>query len=139
MCVSIIFLASPLATYAAVTLLTLQCAKRFYETHWIQVFSAHSKMNLTHYAVGYFHYFGSLLVIIAHGPGFTETAIGHKHSITLSLNQLNVLQYFAIAVFLYSLVEQHRCNLTLANLRKNKSGNLNLNPPRPIISREWRH
>lgn len=81
-------------------------------------------MNLTHYAVGYFHYFGALLVIIAHGPGFTKDSIGHKHSITMSLNQLNIIQYLAVGVFLFSLIQQHRCNLTLANLRKNKSGNL---------------
>lgn len=114
--------AAPLPTYLAVTLLTLQCIKRFYETHWVQVFSSHSKMNITHYAVGYFHYFGAFLAIISQGPGFVRQTSTAKVSVVMELNQLSALHYVAIALFMYALYKQHQCNLILANLRKNKSG-----------------
>jgi len=114
--------ASPLATYLAVSLLFLQCIRRFYETHWVQVFSSHSKINISHYAVGYFHYFGAFLVIIAHGPGFVNHGIDLEHSMKISPNQLTAMQCGAVALFLFAWYNQFQSNLILANLRKNKTG-----------------
>ncbi|XP_031635321.1 polyprenol reductase-like isoform X3 [Contarinia nasturtii] len=54
-------------------LLTLQCARRFYETQYIQVFSKQAKINFVHYLVGYLHYFGAFLAIISQAPGFVRS------------------------------------------------------------------
>lgn len=111
--------ASPMAVYVAVVLLTLQCGKRFYETHYVQVFSKQSKMNLAHYIVGYLHYFGAFLAIIGHAPGFVRD----RHvSQRLALDQLHAVHWTAIGLFVYALIQQHRSNLILANLRKNPAG-----------------
>lgn len=119
---SVLLPASSLATYLAVSLLFVQCIRRFYETHWVQVFSGQSKMNLSHYAVGFFHYFGAFLVIIAHGPGFVNQHIDLEYSIKVSPNQLTPIQCAATALFLFAWYNQFQLNMILANLRKNKSG-----------------
>lgn len=102
-----------------VTLLALQCARRFYETQYVQIFSSKAKINITHYIVGYFHYFGAFLAIISRAPGFVrdtddltqiefETILPRNLSMTL--------------VFLGAFYQQCRSNFILVNLRKNKKG-----------------
>lgn len=56
----------------ATVLMTLQCARRFYETNFVQIFSKKSKINLSHYMVGYLHYFGAILALVANTEGFVR-------------------------------------------------------------------
>ncbi|XP_037032314.1 polyprenol reductase [Bradysia coprophila] len=106
------------STFIAIVLLMLQCVRRFYETHFVQVFSSTSKINLSHYIVGYFHYFGALLAIISQAQGFvrgSQAELIRWDDITLRHN-------IAIGVFLYAWYNQFISNLILASLRKNNAG-----------------
>ncbi|CAD7082377.1 unnamed protein product [Hermetia illucens] len=102
----------------AVVLIFLQCARRWYETHFIQIFSSKSKINLSHYLVGYFHYFASITGIIANAEGFVRGSNARPVKIT----DLNILGIVAVMLFLYSWLQQYLSNLTLVNLRKSKDG-----------------
>lgn len=98
----------------------LQCIRRFYETHFVQVFSSTSKMNLSHYIVGYFHYFGALLAIISQAQGFVRGSLTE----TIKSDDITLWHYTAIALFLYAWYNQFISNLILASLRKNTSGKI---------------
>lgn len=112
------FPANAASTFIAVFLLMLQCIRRFYETHFVQVFSSTSKINLSHYIVGYFHYFGALLAIISQAQGFVRGSTTEL----LRMDDITFRHYLAIGVFLYAWYNQFMSNLILASLRKNKSG-----------------
>lgn len=56
----------------ATVLMTLQCARRFYETNFVQIFSKKSKINISHYIVGYLHYFGAILALLLNTEGFVR-------------------------------------------------------------------
>jgi 3-oxo-5-alpha-steroid 4-dehydrogenase 3 / polyprenol reductase len=77
--------ASPTTTFIAMSLLTLQCVRRFYETHFVQVFSSSSKMNFSQYLVGYIHYFGALTVVVSKAENFTASGIYFSTWITEDL------------------------------------------------------
>lgn len=98
----------------------LQCVRRFYETHFVQVFSSTSKMNLSHYIVGYFHYFGALLAIISQAQGFVRGSLPES----IKSDDITLWHYTAIALFLYAWYNQFISNLILASLRKNISGKM---------------
>jgi len=106
------------STFIAVLLIMLQCIRRFYETHFVQVFSSTSKMNLSHYLVGYFHYFGALLAIISQAQGFVRGSLPQS----INLDDITLRHYVAISLFLYAWYNQFMSNLILASLRKNHSG-----------------
>lgn len=59
-------------TLIVITLLTLQCVRRFYETNFVQIFSSKSKINISHYLVGYLHYFGAVVAILLNAEGFVR-------------------------------------------------------------------
>lgn len=103
----------------SVALLTLQCARRFYETQYIQIFSSRAKINITHYIVGYFHYFGAFLVIISQAPGFVRNTddLAYIEVDTIFPRNLTALLMFVTAWY-----QQCRANVMLANLRKNRTG-----------------
>lgn len=102
-------------------LLTLQCVRRFYETNFVQIFSKRSKMNLSHYVVGYVHYFGAVISLLANTPGFVRDS---KPS-PLSLANVTVLQVTYVLIFLFSWLQQYWSNMRLVNLRKNaKTGDI---------------
>lgn len=101
-------------------MLALQCVRRFYETHYVQVFSSTSKINITHYIVGHLHYIGALLSIFCYAEGFVQVTAGQQSS--MSINHLNNLQIIGIAIFLYSWYHQYQSNLILSNLRRNTTG-----------------
>lgn len=107
--------------FQAIGLLTLQCARRFYETQYIQVFSSQSKINFTHYLVGYFHYFGAFIVILSQAPGFVHNPlpedVTHIHVDMIFPRNLSMMTLFLLGWF-----QQLRANLMLANLRKNRAG-----------------
>lgn len=111
--------ADEVSTFVALFLIFLQIFRRFYETHFIQIFSKTAKINLSHYVVGYLHYYGTILAILAHAPGFVTGT-------PLSLVYLRQLIDFRIilfsTLFIYAWSYQFISNLILINLRKNKSG-----------------
>lgn len=97
-------------------LLSLQCARRFYETNFVQIFSKHSKMNLSHYAVGYAHYFGAVVSLLANTSGFVR----NSKPAPLSLSNVSLLQATYVLIFLFSWLQQYWSNIRLVNLRKNE-------------------
>lgn len=76
-------------------------------------------MNLSHYIVGYFHYFGALLAIISQAQGFVRGSLPES----IKSADITLWHYAAIALFLYAWYNQFISNLILASLRKNNSGN----------------
>lgn len=54
----------------AIVLLTIQVVRRFYDTHFVSVFGENSKMDLTHYFVGFTHYTGCVAAILGEAPVF---------------------------------------------------------------------
>ncbi|XP_052896600.1 polyprenol reductase [Anopheles moucheti] len=112
---------TPTETMIAMTLITLQCLRRFYETWFVQVFSSKLKINLSAYLVGYIHYFGTVVAILSQAEGFTRMGPvslptnGYRFEPSLSLG-------LAIGVFYYAWFHQYRSNVILANLRKDKVG-----------------
>lgn len=112
--------ANPTTTFLAVLLLFVQCVRRFYETHFVQIFSSTSRMNLTHYVVGYFHYFGAFVAILAQARGFVRepAAVG----VGLQWRDCGWVHWLAVGGFLYAWYHQFMSNLILARLRCNASG-----------------
>ncbi|BFF95527.1 polyprenol reductase [Drosophila madeirensis] len=95
-------------------LLTLQCIRRFYETNFVQIFSKKSKMNLSHYAVGFVHYFGSIVSLLSNTSGFVRGTQPNE----FSLKNLTQLQVVYLLVFLFAWQQQYSSNMILVNLRK---------------------
>lgn len=111
--------ADEISTFVALFLLFLQIFRRFYETHFIQIFSKKSKINIAHYLVGYLHYYGAILAILAHAPGFVS---GTPVSLIYLRQLFDIRIGFFSALFIYAWCHQFLSNLILINLRKNKSG-----------------
>jgi hypothetical protein len=82
------------------SLLTLQCVRRFYETHFVQVFSSSSKINFSQYLVGYIHYFGALTVVVSKAENFTASGI--------YLNMDHRGLYFKLNFQTFSIVQQYQ-------------------------------
>uniref|UniRef100_A0A182PQE3 Polyprenal reductase n=1 Tax=Anopheles epiroticus TaxID=199890 RepID=A0A182PQE3_9DIPT len=112
---------TPTETMIAMTLITLQCLRRFYETWFVQVFSSKLKINLSAYLVGYIHYFGTVVAILSQAEGFTRAS-----PVSLPTNgyrfEPSVRLSLCIGVFYYAWFHQYRSNLILANLRKDQTG-----------------
>ncbi|XP_058980730.1 polyprenol reductase isoform X2 [Musca domestica] len=98
------------------SLMCLQCTRRFYETNFVQIFSKNNKISIGHYAVGYVHYFGTILTILANSEGF----VGGSHPSGLNFSQLSGIHYVTIALFLFSWWHQYQSNLILVNLRTDR-------------------
>lgn len=109
------------SAFISVGLLTIQCARRFYETQYVQVFSGHSKINISHYLVGYFHYFGAFLSIISQAPGFVRHPRPDDKPYLL-FDELYPLHLTMVVLFMSAWFQQFRANSMLANMRKNKTG-----------------
>ncbi|XP_017480562.1 PREDICTED: polyprenol reductase [Rhagoletis zephyria] len=105
----------------ATVLMTMQCGRRFYETNFVQIFSKNSRINWSHYLVGYIHYFGAILALLANTQGFVR---GTQPS-PFSLKQISLVQYLCIFIFHFSWTQQYKSNMILVNLRKDaKSGEI---------------
>ncbi|XP_037927916.1 polyprenol reductase [Teleopsis dalmanni] len=96
-------------------LMTLQCGRRFYETNFIQIFSKKSKINFSHYMVGYIHYFGVILALLANTEGFVRDTLPSQFSYA----KITLLQYLCVFIFHFSWTQQYKSNMILVNLRKN--------------------
>ncbi|XP_075152579.1 polyprenal reductase-like [Haematobia irritans] len=98
----------------AMTLMCLQCSRRFYETNFVQIFSKKNKINIGHYIVGYLHYFGAILAVLANAEGFVKGSLPSE----INLSKISLTQYFSIGLFLFSWWYQYQSNIILVNLRK---------------------
>ncbi|KAL7287810.1 hypothetical protein TKK_0018185 [Trichogramma kaykai] len=94
----------------------IHCWKRFYETHFISIFSD-TYMNFSIYLVGLSHYVGTIISII----GETHN-ISNNKSIQLDWSRLTVIDYMFASIFLLASYVQLRTNKILASLRKDKNG-----------------
>ncbi|XP_015186531.1 PREDICTED: polyprenol reductase [Polistes dominula] len=97
------------------TLLTIHCWKRFYETHYVNVFSD-KKINISHYIVGHLHYLGTILSIVGELQGFVRDT-----DKSISWDNLTFLQIVCANIFLLSSLMQLQCNFILVNLRKSNN------------------
>ncbi|XP_050420497.1 polyprenol reductase [Adelges cooleyi] len=105
------------ATIAMVCMLA-QCWRRFYETQFLSVFS-NTKINISHYAIGYIHYFGCVTTILAEAPSpFTVPSI--EYNSFLSISDVNIRLIAGLSVFVWAFQKQYATNITLANLRTKK-------------------
>jgi len=110
------------ATAATVAMfcMTIQCVKRFYETHYLSIFS-NSKINISHYIIGYLHYFGCTAAILAEAPSpFTVLSVDHSPYFTV--DDINVRLTVGIIIFLWAFQQQYLTNVHLVKLRTNKEG-----------------
>lgn len=111
---------TPLATLLATGCIFLQCIRRFWETHFVQIFSRSSRINLTHYLVGYLHYFGAIVAILGHSQGFVNPTA----NASLAWDQISWRVLVSGSVFIFAWWEQWRANDALAQLRKDAKGNV---------------
>lgn len=103
---------SAAAASTAVAMAVLQCFRRAYETHRVNVFSD-TAVGLWYYASGYMHYAGVMATIVAEAPSAaTEPAAfcrGPAEFVRLTV---------AALTFAWAYREQWRANVTLAAARK---------------------
>lgn len=112
-------LVSAESTFIAALLITLHCWKRLYETHFVNIFS-NKMMNISHYAIGFYHYIGTLICIIGESEGFFGDS-----DITFSWKRITYLQLLCTVIFLISSYTQFKVNFILRNLRKDEDDKIN--------------
>lgn len=101
-------------------LMIIQCSRRFYECLFISVYSDNSKINIMHYMFGHlFYIFAALstfcpIILSQTSSQFTMT--------DLIDNLLNKERALLFVLFIYVSHHQHKCHVILANLRKDKTG-----------------
>lgn len=107
-------------TTVAMFCMLIQCWRRFYETHYLSIFSE-SKINIIHYVIGYIHYFGCIAAILTEAPSpFTGLSIDHLHYFLV--NDINIRLVIGVIIFLWAFQQQYLANVTLVNLRTNEEG-----------------
>ncbi|XP_034943828.1 polyprenol reductase-like [Chelonus insularis] len=111
-------LVSSEATMIALFLTTGHCWKRFYETHFVNVFS-NAKINLSHYIIGFIHYIGVVTCIIGESHGFISS-----NRNDFDWRRITYFQLICVCIFIMASREQLQTNYILANLRKDKNGNV---------------
>ncbi len=74
-------------------------------------------MNLTHYLVGYLHYYGVMVLILAKGSGFVEGA-----ELPFYTAKEAFLSIVATVLFVFIWYKQFETNMIFINLRKTKDG-----------------
>lgn len=99
-------------------LIGLQCMRRFFETNFIQIFSKASRINFSHYVVGYLHYFGVVTFILGAAEGF----VAHELVTPPTFGALTLSDLTFTWLFIYAWFYQLQSNLILVGMRKNKSG-----------------
>ncbi|XP_049865383.1 polyprenol reductase [Pectinophora gossypiella] len=109
---------SATAALVAMSLLAVQCARRFYETYCLQVFAKSSKMNLSHYLSGIIHYFGCIVTVIGQAPLFLGNQ--SRDSIAWNDTYTTLISIPCSIIFLWCWYEQYQSNVIFANLRKDK-------------------
>lgn len=98
------------AASIAVAMVVLQCLRRAYETHYVNVFSD-TAVGLWYYASGYAHYVGVVATILAEAPATVADGptAGPADALRLMV---------AVAVFAWAYRQQWLANQQLAAVRK---------------------
>ncbi|GLV35567.1 uncharacterized protein CBL_01283 [Carabus blaptoides fortunei] len=104
------------ATYLGLLLLSIQSFRRLHDTHFVSIFGKYSRINLTHYILGFIHYTGGIIAILAEAPNFTIHNAENTH---FQWSDLSCKDIFATMVFLWAWWQQYKATKILANLRKN--------------------
>lgn len=105
--------------FITITLIVLQCFRRFYDTHFISVFSKNAKINLNMYIVGITYYPAVYFTVLMQAPNFNANNVKLEKA---SWTDVTFIDIIAILLFLWAWKHQYRCNVILANLRKEKKG-----------------
>ncbi|XP_004927986.1 polyprenol reductase [Bombyx mori] len=109
------------AALLALSLLTLQCLRRLYETYYLQVFAKSSKMNISHYFAGIIHYFACIVVCVGQAPLFCGSQ--NREKVTWIDTKTTILFVPCTLIFLWCWYEQYQTNIIFAYLRKDKKSN----------------
>jgi 3-oxo-5-alpha-steroid 4-dehydrogenase 3 len=107
-------------TLVAILLITLQIWRRFYDTHFVSVFSKKASMSVFHFFFGVIFYLGAILIILAESPKFANTKIGNE----FRPNDLTLVDVTAVVIFLWAWYHQHVTTVILADIRKDSKGNI---------------
>ncbi|XP_019869054.1 polyprenol reductase isoform X2 [Aethina tumida] len=107
--------------FVATVLFTLQVYRRFYDTHFVSIFGKNSKINLGQYILGIVHYPFSDIAILCEAPKFALSDLEYSK---VNLLELNGIEILSVIMFLWAWSHQHVCTKILANLRKNKRGDV---------------
>ena len=103
-------------------LMTIQSSRRLYETLFISVYSNNSKINLMHYIFGHLFYVAAALSTVC--PVILSST-SEKYTFTMLIDNLITKQRaISFILFIYASHQQQKCHKILANLRKDKSGNV---------------
>ncbi|XP_073997458.1 polyprenal reductase isoform X2 [Rhodnius prolixus] len=102
----------------ALILLSFQIFKRYYETHYVSVFS-NAKMHIGHYYLGFFHYFGTVVAIVMESPGFSYS---DNFEAAFHFKDLSYRTLVVSLIFFWAWWKQFESASILANLRKNRKG-----------------
>jgi len=103
-------------------LMVVQCSRRLYECLFISVYSNNSRINLLHYVFGHsFYIFAALSTLCP--IVFSKTSESFSVN-DLFDNLLNKERALLFVLFVYTSHHQQKCHKILANLRKDKTGNV---------------
>lgn len=106
--------------FFTVILMTIQSWRRLHESLFVSVYATNSKINLIHYLYG--HLFYILMALSTTIPILFSTSSNQYSSLTILDNLLTVKRAIIFVLFVYVSLNQHRCHKILANLRKDKAG-----------------
>ncbi|XP_063993319.1 polyprenol reductase isoform X2 [Diachasmimorpha longicaudata] len=102
--------------FIAISLMTIHCWKRLYETTCVSVFS-NARINVSHYIIGYVHYLGTFTCILGESQGFVKDSRFRFH-----WSNLTFLDYLCALIFLSASYLQLHSNYILSSLRKDRRG-----------------
>ncbi|XP_055708862.1 polyprenol reductase-like [Phlebotomus papatasi] len=111
---------TPLEILLATSCIFVQCFRRFWETHFLQVFSRSGRIKLVTYPMGFLHYFGVPLATLSNAQGFVTTA----GNALVGREQFTWRIIISTAVFAFAWWHQFRSNVILARLRRDSKGNV---------------
>lgn len=113
-------LSSITALVFTLILMIIQASRRLYECLCISVYSSQSKINVLHYFFGHLFYIIAALSTVA---PILLSQTHSKYSLSSLLDDLITKQRaLGFILFIYCSHHQQKCNKLLANLRKDKAG-----------------
>lgn len=107
-----------LSTLMALSLLWIHSLRRLLECLYVSVYSG-GVIHLAQYCLGIGYYFLLGITVLDHAQLDYK-----KVTVTELLLQLHWYHVFGCLLFIWASLHQHRCHVILANLRKDKSGQI---------------
>lgn len=115
------FAVTPESVIVVMLMMVAQVNRRLYECRKLSVYSD-AKMNVVHYFFGHSFYFGVGMSVIAEAPGFTGSSV--SSDIAMSSGFLKWNHVLGVLIFVVASILQNQSHSILANLRKDKKGNV---------------